>query len=492
MIHVIVSILLFISIPSVVFSYELEKKVLSYTLKNGLKILMVERHLSPTVSLYIRHNVGAIDEVDGRTGTAHLLEHMMFKGTKTIGTKNYKKEDKILRLIAKTGKNLDLESRKGKYADKSKIESLTKRMILLQQQHKKLFVENEIDRLYTENGADHMNANTGLDLTTYHVSLPSNRIELWARIEADRMTNPVFREFYSERNVVMEERKQRIDSDPGGQLYEQFLAAAYIAHPYRRPILGWPSDLQYLTIEYTSAFFKKYYSPNNAVIAIVGDIDPAKTFKIVNKYFGSIPRRNLDSAPITEEPPQKGERRVNILADANPKMIVAYHKPAMPDFDDYVFDVIECILSRGRTSRFYKSIVEEKGLAESIQTANGVPGAKYPNLFVIFAKPRHPHTSAEVEMSIYDEIEKLKSTAVSERDLDKAKNQLRADFIRSLETNSGLANILSYFEIIAGDYRYLIDHIRVIDKVTPEDIMRIANKYLLSENRTVANLVNKN
>ncbi len=193
--------------------------------------------------------------------------------------------------------------------DRNKIESLAKRMILLQKEHKKLFVENEIDRLYTENGADNMNATTGLDLTTFHVSLPSNRIELWARIEADRMTNPVFREFYSERNVVTEERKQRIDSDPEGQLYEQFLATAYVAHPYRRPILGWPSDLQYLNIEYTAAFFKQYYSPNNTVIAIVGDIDPAKTFNIVNKYFGSIPRRNLYPAPITEEPPQKGERR---------------------------------------------------------------------------------------------------------------------------------------------------------------------------------------
>jgi len=492
LIHVIISILLLIIIPSLVFSYELEKKVLSYTLKNGLKILMVERHLSPTVSFYIRHSVGAIDEDDGRTGTAHLLEHMMFKGTKTIGTKNYKKEDKILRLIAKTGGKLDIERMRGKYADRNKIESLAKRMILLQKEHKKLFVENEIDRLYTENGADNMNAATGLDLTTFHVSLPSNRIELWARIEADRMTNPVFREFYSERNVVTEERKQRIDSDPGGQLYEQFLATAYVAHPYRRPILGWPSDLQYLNIEYTAAFFKQYYSPNNTVIAIVGDIDPAKTFNIVNKYFGSIPRRNLYPAPITEEPPQKGERRVNILADANPKMIVAYHKPAMPDFDDYVFDVIECLLSRGRTSRFYKSLVEEQGLAESIQAANGVPGARYPNLFVIFAKPRHPHTSAEVETSIYDEIEKLKSTAVSKRDLDKAKNQLRADFIRSLESNSGLANILSYFEIIAGDYLYITDHIRVIEKVTPEDIMHVAKQYLLPKNRTVANLVNKN
>ena len=492
LIQVSVSILLFISIPSVAFSYELEKRVLSYTLKNGLKILMMERHLSPTISFYIRHRVGAIDEDDGRTGTAHLLEHMMFKGTKTIGTKNYNKEDKIIRLIAKTGKNLDAERMKGKYANKSSIDSLTKRLELLQQEHKKLFVENEIDRLYTENGADHMNATTGLDLTTFHVSLPSNRIELWARIEADRMTNPVFREFYSERNVIMEERKQRVDSDPQGQLYEQMLASAYIAHPYRRPILGWPSDLQFLSIEYTAAFFKKYYAPNNTVIAIVGDIDPAITIKIVTKYFGYIPRRNLDSAPITEEPPQKGERRINILADANPKVIIAYHKPAMPDFDDLVFDVIECILSKGRTSRFYKSLVEERAIAESIQTANGVPGAKYPNLFVIFAKPRHPHSSAEVEMSIYDEIEHLKSRAVSKRDLDKTKNQLKADFIRSLETNSGLANILSYFEIITGDYHYITDHIKIIEKVTPEDIMRVTKKYLIPENRTVANLANKN
>ncbi|HYA14780.1 MAG TPA: pitrilysin family protein [Syntrophales bacterium] len=484
--------LTFTSIPSAVISYELEKKILSYTLNNGLKVLMMERHLSPTISFYIRHRVGAIDEDDGRTGTAHLLEHMMFKGTKTIGTKNFKKEVRILRLIAKTGENLDAERMKGKYADKNKIESLTKQMTLLQQEHKKLFVENEIDRLYTENGADHMNANTGLDLTTFHVSLPSNRIELWARIEADRMTSPVFREFYSERNVIMEERKQRVDSDPQGQLYEQFLATAYVTHPYRRPILGWPSDLQFLSIVYTADFFKRYYAPNNTVIAIVGDIDPAKTIRIVNKYFGSIPRRTLNSSPITEEPPQKGERRVSILADVSPKVIIAYHKPAMPDFDDYVFDVIECLLSRGRTSKFYKSLIEENSLVESIQATNGVPGAKYPNLFVISAKPRHPHTSAEVEMSIYDEIEKLKLTAISKRELNKAKNQIKADFIRSLETNSGLANMLSYFEIIAGDYRYVTDHIKVIEKITPEDITRVAKKYLIPENRTVANLINKN
>jgi predicted Zn-dependent peptidase len=491
LIRIIVSILLFTSIPSVGFSYELEKRVSSYTLKNGLKILMVERHLSPTVSFYIRHCVGAVDEDNGRTGTAHLLEHMMFKGTKTLGTKNYNKEDKILRLIAKTGKNLDSEIMKGKRADAKLIESLTKQVAILQQKHKELFVENEIDRLYTENGADDMNASTGQDMTTYHVSLPSNKIELWARIEADRMTNPVFRGFYSERNVVMEERKQRVESDPEGQLYEQFLAAAYIAHPYRRPILGWSSDMRFLSLEYMEAFFKKYHAPNNTVIAIVGDIDPVKTLTIIKKYFGPIPSRNLNPSPVTEEPPQKGERRFNISSDANPQMIVGYHKPTIPDFDDYVFDIIECILSKGRTSRFYRSLVEKKTLAESIHTNNGVPGAKYPNLFAIFAKPRHPHTNAEVELAIYEEIEKIKTIAISHRELEKAKNQLKADFLRNLESNSGLANMLSYFEILVGDYRYITNHIKVIEKITPEDIMSVARKYMIPENRTVANIVKK-
>ena len=485
-------VLLIISLPTLGFSYEMGNRVLSYTLKNGLKILMVERHLSPTVSFYIRHRVGALDEIDGRTGTAHLLEHMLFKGTKTIGAKNYHEEEKFLKLIAETGKQLDLEKMKGKNANKSRVQSLSERMEVLQKKHKKWFVENEIDRLYVENGGDNVNASTGQDLTTYHVSLPSNKIELWARIEADRMTGPVFREFYSERNVVMEERKQRVESEPEGQLYEQFMAAAYIAHPYRRPILGWPSDMTFLNLEYTEAFFKRYHAPNNTVIAVVGDIHPAETLKIIKKYFGVIPSRDLDPSHITEEPPQTGERRVNIISDANPQMIIGYHKPAMPDFDDYVFDVIECILSKGRTSRFYKALVEEKSFAESVHAVNGLPGAKYDNLFAIFAKPRHPHTSAELESAIYDEIEKLKIKTVPERELQKVKNQMKADFIRSLNSNSGLANLLSYFEAVTGSYQYITDHIKVIERVTSEDIMRVANKYLTPDNRTVAKLVSKN
>lgn len=479
------------------FSYELEKRVQKFTLRNGLTVLLFERRTSPTVSLYIRHRVGAVDEVSGTTGTAHFLEHLMFKGTKTIGTTNYSKEKKILQKMTRVGNALDREKKKGEQADKKRLEQLAKQLTALQKQNKRLIISNEIDRLYTENGAIKLNASTGQDVTTYQVSLPANKIELWARIESDRMMNPVFREFYSERDVIMEERRQSVESDPDGKLMEQFLAAAFQSHPYGRPILGWPSDMSFLNPGYTKDFFNLYHAPNNTVIAIVGDIDPAATMKIIKKYFGNIKRgTDLKSVPlhrphITEEPPQRGERRVEVSFDANPQMIIGYHKPAMPSFDDYVFDIIESILGQGRTSRFYKILVEEKGLAESVQTANGFPGARYPNLFAIFATPRHPHTAAELEAEIYMEIEKLKEEGVSAKELDITKNRLKADFIRGLASNSGLASKLSYYETLAGDYRYLTNHINVIEKITPADIIRVAKQYLTKENRTVATIVKK-
>jgi predicted Zn-dependent peptidase len=483
--------IIILGIASSGFGYDLEKRVQSYTLKNGLKILMVERHLSPTVSFYIRHRVGAVDESDGKTGAAHLLEHMMFKGTKTIGAKNYRKEQRILDRIFKTGNEIDLITRKATDADRKRLEFLKNRLETLQKEHKTLFIENEIDRLYTENGADDSNASTGQDLTTYNVSLPSNKIELWARIESDRMVNPVFRDFYTERSVVMEERKQRIDSDPEGQLFERFFAAAFMCHPYRRPIIGWAYDIRYLDPQYLLTLFKRYHAPNNTVIAIVGDIDHASTLKIVQKYFGHIPPQDTGMPFVTEEPSQKGERRIQIESDANPHVLIGYHKPAMPSFDDYVFDVIDSILSRGRTSRLYKTLVEEKGIAESINTINGMPGSRYPNLFVISAKPRHPHTDAELESAIYEELEKIKTSRVLERELEKTKNQLKADFIRNLDSNRGLANMLSYFEILTGDYRYITNHVNVIERVSSDDIMRVATRYLTRDNRTVANLMKK-
>src|SRR3989339_625777 len=345
-------------LPSPLFSYDIANRIQAFTLKNGLRLLMLERRLSPTVSIYIRYRSGAVDEADGKTGTAHLLEHMMLKGTKTIGARNYPLEQKLLLKIEAAGTALDREKMKGKSADPIAIERLTRELSALQNPRRQQTVSNEIARLYTEHGSVGLNASTGQDLTTYQVSIPANRIELWARIESDRMVHPVFREFYTERDVVMEERRQRSESDPEDKLLESYLAAAFIAHPYRRPILGWPSDMRYLDTDYMEKYFRNMHAPNNTVIAMVGDLQPSVALKIVEKYFSRIPARKLVSPLITEEPRQFGERRVEIIFEAEPQMIIGYHKPPPPAFDDYLFDMIESILTKGRTSRLFKILVE--------------------------------------------------------------------------------------------------------------------------------------
>lgn len=483
-------IILLILLPSCLFAGGLGERVQRVTLKNGLRLLMLERHLSPTVSIYIRYRAGAVDEVNGKTGTAHLLEHMMFKGTKTIGARNYKKEAKIIKEIEQIGTALDYENAKGKTADPTILYRLNTHLTKLQAEQRRLTISNEIDRLYTENGAVGLNASTGQDLTTYQVNIPANRIELWARIESDRMVNPVFREFYSERDVVMEERRQRVESNPDGKLFETYLATAFLAHPYRRPILGWPSDMKYLDMDYMRAYYKKMHAPRNTVIAVVGDIQPSAVRKIVEKYFGGIPPQDPIPSLVTEEPHQSGERRVDVNFSAEPKMIIGYHKPPPPEYADYVFDIIESILIRGRTSRLFKTLIDEKHLAEDIQAANGLPGGRYPNQFALFATPRHPHDCRELEQAIEEEIEKLKRDPVPMDELVKVKNQIRADFIRRLNSNSGLAGMLSYYEALLGDYHYVVNYMAAIDRITQEDILKAAQSYLTKENRTVATLVN--
>ena len=480
-----------ITLASIAYAYDLETTVKKFTLPNGLTVLVVERHVSPTVSCYIRYKVGAVDEDSKYNGTAHFLEHMLFKGTKTIGTKNFAEEHAILKKLHSVINSLDAERAKGKQANKRKIEELNHQRESLEQETRKFIVGNEIDRLYTENGGAAMNASTGYDVTTYHVNLPSNKIELWARIESDRMHNPVFREFYSERNVVIEERRQSVEARPDRKLMEQFLATAFLVHHYRRPILGWASDMPFLNIDYLKYFFKTYHAPNNTVIAIVGDVSSGNVMKIIKKYFGDISPQKIHRTHLSEEPEQNGERRIKLVSDANPRMIIGYHKPTLPFYDDSVFDIIDTILSHGRTSRLYRTLVQEKGIAQSVDTGNGFPAARYPNLFIISSAPRFPHTNKELEDAIYEEIETLKNEPVSREELTKAKNQIKADFLRGLSSNSGIASMLSYFEVIAGDYRYITNQMKIIDTITAEDITRTAQKYLNPENRTVAILVKK-
>lgn len=468
------------------YGLDLEKNVVKTKLKNGLTVLMLERHLSPTVALYIRHRIGAVDEQKGKSGAAHLLEHMMFKGSTTIGTKNYAAEKKILDAIEKTGSMLDKEKRKGPKADAKVIAKLSGRLKALQDKQKKYFIPNEIDRLYTQNGGLDMNASTGQDLTTYQVSLPANKIELWARIESDRLLNPVFREFYTERDVVMEERRQRVETDPEGKLYEAFIKTAYKAHPYGRPILGWEEDLMNLNPSDMREIFARYRAPESIVIAVVGDIHPPETLKLIEKYFGRLPADREKKNEIPAEPRQNEERKITVTFDASPTMMMGFHKPNPPAYEDYVFDVLQNILTTGRTGRLYKKMVTEMKIAKSVGSYNGVPASRYPNLFMISAEPKYPHTNAELEETILRELEKLKTQPVSDEELTKAKNNIKMEYIQSLNSNGEIASLLSYYEVLLGDYRYLDNYLKNIDRVTAEDIRKAAEIYLNKDNRTIA------
>jgi predicted Zn-dependent peptidase len=483
--------ILLLSISGWAQAMDLEKKVVKARLDNGLTILMLDRKFSPTVSLFIRHRIGAVDEVKGQSGAAHFLEHMMFKGTTTIGAKNYTAEKKLLSQIEKTGQALDIEKKKLEKANPKRLKYLAVQLKTLQASHRQYFVPNEIDRLYTENGGLEMNASTGQDVTTYFVSLPANKIELWARIEADRLLHPVFRDFYTERDVILEERRQRTEASPDGKLYESFMNAAYQVHPYGIPVIGLRQDITFMSPSAIRHIHQKYLSPENIIIAVVGDIDTKTTLKLIDRYFGRIPRGNLPSTIIPSEPSQTRERKVEVLFDASPSMIIGFHKPTAPAAEDYLFDVLETILSKGRTSRLYSKLILKLQIADSVSVHNGLPAARYPNLFAIFAQPRHPHTNDELQAAIFQELEDIKNHAVSDQELTRAKKQMKMDYLKSLDSNSELASTLSYYELLLGDYRYFSNYISHIDQVTAKDIQAAATKYLVAENRTVAVLNKK-
>ncbi len=473
-------------------------RVIEHRLANGLTVLMVERHQTPVVSINITFAVGGINEQVGQTGIAHLYEHMAFKGTRIVGTTDYEKEKPVLDELALVGTELDLRERAaaakggGATADeRAAVESLQKRFLALQAQAGQYVVGNEMALMYQRHGGVGLNASTGKDLTRYMISLPSNRLPLWAAIESDRMANPVLREFYKERGVVMEERRMRNDDSPNGLLFETFTSAAFRAHGYGIPTIGWGSDILSLTPAATEAFFKTHYGPNRATIALVGDINPQDTIALIERTFGRIPAAPPPPSLVTVEPEQRGERRVEVEFDAEPALVIGYHKPTLKHPDDDVFDVIDAVLSDGLTSRLHQKLVREKRLAVSVGSDASHPGVRAPNLFVITATPLAPHTTAEVEAAIYEEVERLKQEPVSAQELEKVLNNLDADLVRGLRSNSGLASQLALYQAVAGDWRYILTSRDNVSKVTAADVQRVAAQYFTRSNRTVALLVKK-
>ncbi|MEE8240076.1 MAG: pitrilysin family protein [Nitrospirales bacterium] len=470
----------------------LADRVIEHTLGNGMTVLMVKRPQAPVVSINLAFGVGGLDEHTGHTGVAHLYEHMAFKGTRTLGTKDHEKERPLLAELDRLNQAIEelrVRLRASDKTDSPDLQALLRRFKEVQERESRLVVGNEMSLLYQRHGAVGLNASTGKDITRYTVSLPANRLPLWAAIESDRMSNPVMREFYKERDVVLEERRSRTDDNPSGLLYEAFVSASFQAHPYGFPTIGWASDIQALTPDVAEEFFKTYYSPSNAVVAIVGDIDPQEVMALIKRTFGRIPAGRTPPRVVTVEPSQRGERRLEVEFDAEPMLFIGYHKPSLEHPDDFVFDVIDSLLSNGVTSRLYHRVVREKRLATSIGTRSSVPGARAPNVFMVSAVPLAPHTTAEVEKAIYEELERLKTEPASARELQKVLNNLDAGLIRSLRSNSGLASQLAYFQVVAKDWRYLLEARERIAAVTPEDVQRVARQYFTKSNRTVATLV---
>jgi predicted Zn-dependent peptidase len=481
-------------------SFGLADRVVEHKLANGMTILMVERHQTPVVSLNMTFGVGGVNEQVGQTGLAHLYEHMAFKGTRTVGTKNYEKEQPVLEEWYRVGTELEQRqrdlARRGQEKpsspeDRAVIEGLLKRFMELQEQAGQFVAGNEMALLYQRQGGVGLNAATGKDLTRYMINLPANRLPLWAALEADRMAHPVLREFYKERGVVMEERRLRNDDSPSGLLYETFTSAAFRAHPYGVPTIGWESDILSLTPADTEAFFKAHYGPGNATIAIVGDIHPQDVMVLIEQTFGKIPSAPPQPPIVTVEPPQRGERRVEVEFDAEPSVVIGFHKPALGHPDDYVFDVIDAVLGDGLTSRLYTSLVRENRIAASVNSDSNYPGVRSPNLFVLSATPLAPHTTGEIERAIYAELERLKTEPVSAKELEKVLNNLDADLVRALRSNGGLASQLALYQTVAGDWRYMVKARDKIANVRPADIQRVAAEYFTKSNRTVATLVKK-
>ena len=465
---------------------QFEEKVSEFTLDNGLKFIIVERHEAPVVSMFTYADVGGVDEVKGITGIAHMFEHMAFKGTTTIGTTDIDKEMKALEAVEAAYLALKKEESKGLDADKNRLQELETSFKEATVHADSYVIDGEFEKVIERAGGTGLNATTSSDATRYFYNLPSNKIELWFSLESDRFLNPVMREFYTERDVVMEERRMRTESQPFGRLLEEFITTAYKAHPYGEPIVGHMADLQTFTATEAMDFFRQYYSPNNLTIALVGDVNPDHAKELAETYFGRLPAGIAPPTVETVEPPQIGERRVVIKEEAQPIIIMGYHKGSINHPDNAAYDVMASVLSRGRTSRIYKKLVEEDKLALQAGGFNGFPGNKYPNLFIFFSFPNQGVSAVEVEEAILDIVTDIKEHGVTEEELNRVKTTARADIIRQLQSNSGIASQLTFYEVVTGNWRNLFRELEKIEAVTNADIIRVANETLIPNNRTVA------
>jgi len=457
--------------------------------------------------------VGSANEATGITGISHLFEHMMFKGTETIGTKDIQRdreimaqldslkeliraEERIMREKLRRGEIEDIHDPEAKTPRYREMEALFDSLILEQRQ---LIIKDQLNELYNKHGGFFLNAMTSDDMTGYFVRVPKNKIELFMWLESDRFKNPVFREFYSERDVVREERRLVIDATPTGLIEEDFRAMFWKSSSYHWDVIGWPSDVENITREQANQYYDTYYAPNNLTMILVGDLKPDDMIKLVKKYFERIPRGKIDPPDvITLEENQYGEKRLVAQAESSPQTEIWYHTVAWKHPDSYPLEVLAGIMG-GKTGRLYKKLVEEKGIAKGSVSRRGrmffgsslavdatQDSKKYAGAFQITAEGVSGVKAVQLEEAVYEVIQDLKNNPVPEEELQKVKNQLRVQKIRFMDIMSGIG-ILFYLgqNAAMGDWTEANNNPKMCDLVTAKDVQRVTNTYFANDQRNV-------
>ena len=477
---------------------------IEYTLDNGMKFLLMPRDEQPNVITagWIAP-VGSANERPGITGVSHLLEHLLFKGTDQIGTSDAKLDQQYRDELTEVREQMRAYALDVQYDrmysgeidnpwdpanDTEELRKMRSEMTRLQDLQAEITIKNEFDSIYTGNGGSGMNAGTSNDFTVFYINIPSNKLELWSWMESDRLMNPSFRELDAERFVVIEERRQRLEATATGKLSEQFDSMFWVASPYNWPVIGWMSDLMAYTEDEISEYFETYYQPANLTGVIVGDFEVEDAKQLVESYFGRIENKRPKAAPlVTYSVPLLGELRLAGECDCQDQVEVRYRSVPFGHPDEAVFDVMSDLLN-GRTGRLYKSLVEEQGIATGANASHR--SQLYAGSFSFNARPKGDVDLTKLEDAWSAELERLKTEPVSERELQKIKNQQAADTFRGLQDNSSLFFQLAITEGYGG-YEYLNEHPKRIAAVTSEDIMRVAKEYLRDDARAIGNYYRK-
>lgn len=466
----------------------LELPVREVVLDNGMRFFLLPRPGAPTVAFVVQYRVGGVDEAPGTTGLAHLLEHLLFKGTTTIGTTDVAAERAWFARMDAVHDSLRHE-RAAPTPDTARLAQWAARIAALEDSARAHTVPNAFDRILARNGARGLNASTTAEATTYHVELPANRAELWFALEADRMRSPVFRELHVERDVVLEERRMRVETTPGGLLHEALLAHAFTIHPYGQPVVGVPSDLEAITRAQVKAHHRRHYGARNATVAIVGDLDPDQMARWAEEYFGDLPPGDPPPLVTTREPEQRGRRDIRVVFDAGgPSALLGWRVPSIHDDDAPALAVLASLLAGGRSSRLHRRLVDQERLVTGVTASMG-PGELFPRLFIIGVTPRSPHTVAEVEAALAHELEALRRTPPSPAEVGRVQRQIEAGRVRRLQSSLGLAFQLAGSASLLGDWRATFEFAERMAAVRPVDIQRVVERHFRDDRLTVVTLV---